>query len=214
VQVWGPRQAVWLIHRDAVAAFTLGRLPRDPKLRARVEALADDVLSGTAEPRHRAGAMSGRFLVRWDARTTEVRPIEPPDVDVEDARRDLANRFLDWFGDDMRAAFAGWAGITASDAAQTLESLPPRRLPSGPAAHGVRLLPLFDPYRYGEAPPAPHHQVVGTVLVRGRLAGTWRRQGAKIRLDLDERSDATIVVEEAERMAAPLGGPMTVTVTA
>lgn len=94
VQVWGPREAVWLIPLDAIAAFTLGRLPRDPERRRGIERVADEALRGGGDPGRRAGAATGRYLVRWDARTTELVPIAPPEMDVEDARRDLAHRYL------------------------------------------------------------------------------------------------------------------------
>jgi hypothetical protein len=210
VQVWGPRGAVWLVHRDAVAAFTLGRLPRDDAARRRRDALAEDLLAGADGPRFRAAAATGRFLVRWDARTTRILPVEPPDVDVEDARIDLARRFLAWFGEELRPRYAEWAGVGKQDAAETLRRLPPVELPARPAARGVRFLPLFDPYRYGGPQPGPHHAVLGTVLVDGRPAGTWTRQQHRIGITLDDPAHRDRVVTDAERLAQPLGRPVAV----
>ena len=207
VQVWGPRLAVWLIPREARAAFTLGRLPRDRSRQAELERLADDALRGAPDPARRAGAATGRYLVRWDARTTTLVPTDPPHVDPEDARRDLARRFLTWFGDTMRPRFARWAGIDEAEAAETLRHVaapppPPREL-----AKGVRLLPLFDPYMYGRrAPESTHRELPGTILVDGRIAGTWARQGRKVTLRPRSDRHADRLEEEAQRLTAPLGG--------
>lgn len=214
VQVWGPRLAVWLIPRDAVAAFTLGRLPRDPDAQRHLRRVADEALAGAPDPYRRQGAATGRYLIRWDARTTSIIPVDPPEVDPEDARRELARRFLTWFGDSMRPQFARWAGIDSTDAAETLRHVPPVRLPEAPAARGVRFLPMFDPYDFGRRRPTGHRELAGTLLVDGRPAGTWARQGRRLTVRPRRRGRLDEVEEEALRMAAPLGGNVTVTVAA
>jgi hypothetical protein len=213
-QVWGPRQAVWLVPRDAVAAFTLGRLPRDEARRRQIDRIADEALRGGKDPERRAGAATGRYLVRWDERTTELIPIEPPSVDVEAARRELALRYLRWFGEGMRARFAQWAGIEPGDARETLRHVPPVDLVSGPPATGVRLLPRFDPYGYGRpAPATPHRELVGTILVDGRREGTWARQARRVTLRPRTGRHLDRIEEEARRLEGPLGGRVTVATT-
>jgi len=212
VQVWGPRQAVWLVPRSGVAAFTLGRLPRDPDQVAHLEHVADEALRSRGRDRRqlRAAAATGRYLVRWDAHTTRVVEVEPPAVDPEDARRDLARRFLAWFGEAMRPAFARWAGVGDEDAEETLRHLPPSEAPpaTGPP-HGVRLLPLFDPYGWGRGWPTMHdRQLVGAVLVDGRKAGTWARQGRQVTVQLRSPRHLDVVEQEALALARPLGGPV------
>ena len=213
VQVWGPRRAVWLIPRDAVAAFTLGRLPRDAEACRRLHALADELLAGGSHPRLRAAAATGRFLLRWDTKTTTVIPARPPDADAEDARVELARRFLTWFGEEMRARFANWAGVGKRDAAESLRQVPRVELPTTPAPRGVRFLPLFDPFRYGERPPAPHHAVLGTVLVDGRTAGTWTRRQHRLGIRLNVAAHRDRALTEAETLEQPLGRPIAITFT-
>jgi hypothetical protein len=217
-QVWGPRGAAWLIPADAVAAFTLGRLPRDPAAQARLQRIAGDALAGAPDPARRAGAPTGRFLIRWDARTTTLIPVDPPDVDPEDARRDLARRYLSWFGESMRERFAHWAGISAADAAETMRhvppiSLPPISSPAGPKPAGVRLLPMFDPYMYGRDVPAyVQRTLAGTILVDGRVAGTWGRQQHKVTVRPRFRAHIARIEEEAHTLAGPIGRPVHVRV--
>lgn len=167
VQVWGPRGAVYVVPRQALAAFTIGRLPRDAR---RAEAILE--LGGRAarlladgRPRTqgelesqlgiergalRAVAASGRLLLRWDARTTTVFATPAPSTDPEAARLDLARRYLAWFGPATAAQLANWAGIDDRDAAATLEALGPQSELSAPStvADHVRLLPPGDPYLF------------------------------------------------------------------
>lgn len=213
-QVYGPRLAVWLIPRDAVAAFTLGRLPRDPDEARRLHRIADKALGGGPDPERRAGAATGRYLVRWDARTTVLVPTDPPEVDPEDARVDLATRFVSWFGDAMRPRFAQWAGVGEDDARETLRRVGPSPFPDEVPIEGVRLLPLFDPYMYGRPRPASEHkEVAGTILVDGRAAGTWARQGRKVTLRPRSKAHVERVEEEARLLSGPMGGAVSVTVS-
>ncbi len=210
-QVWGPRLAVWLIPRDAVAAFTLGRLPRDADHQRALQRLADAALAGAPDLERRAGAPTGRYLIRWDARRTRIIPTDPPDVDPEEARRDLAQRFLTWFGEGMRGHFASWAGIGDDDASETLRHVhvdhePPVSRP----VSGVRLLPLFDPYAYGRPRVRTEHpEVPGTLLVDGRAAGTWARQGRKVTVRAHPRVAPDRISAEVSLLSHPLGGPVT-----
>jgi hypothetical protein len=107
VQVWGPRMAVYVVPRADVAVFTLGRSPRDAQAMAALEAVARDP---TGDVRLlRPAAVTGRLHLRWDARTTVVLAADPGDADAEEARRELARRFLRWHGPATAAHFAAWA---------------------------------------------------------------------------------------------------------
>ncbi|MBO0681793.1 MAG: winged helix DNA-binding domain-containing protein [Candidatus Dormibacteraeota bacterium] len=191
-QVWF-RWADYVVPRQDFAVFTLGALPRaaDRAQALRVVASAvcellqgrplssREVRAGLPAVLSRAGhdhapeagillraaCVSGRYLIRWDARTVTVIPTGPPDMDAEDARRELATRFLGWHGPASAAQFARWAGMAREDAAETWTGLARELIPvslEGRArellardeealtraepAFGVRLLPMGDPY--------------------------------------------------------------------
>jgi hypothetical protein len=112
----------------------------------------------------RTSAAAARYLIRWDARTIAVLPVERPDADPEAARLELARRFLGWHGPATDAMFSRWASVSPPDAAQTWARLAPELVPvdvAGQARHvlardeealagarpadGVRLLPMGDP---------------------------------------------------------------------
>jgi DNA glycosylase AlkZ-like len=126
-----------------------------------------------------------------------------PDIDPETARAELLRRYLHCYGPSTRADFAAWLGVRAGDAMAwwslvqhemtqvecggtswiLTEDLDALR--SAPAPSGVRLLPPRDPYTQLRDRETildrKHHRHVwkpigepGTVLVDGRVAGTWR----------------------------------------
>src|SRR6266566_7412677 len=84
VQVWGPRGAVYVVPRDDVAVFTLGRSPRNPVLGAAVRAAAERARrafrSRQAQPERalsdrahgvnfrelRIASMTGAVRIEWD----------------------------------------------------------------------------------------------------------------------------------------------------
>jgi hypothetical protein len=191
VQVWF-RCADYVVPEADFGVFTLGALPRDPERSAALGAGADavsEVLAG--QPRRtgelaalpaalarrgldqalapglllRFAAATARYRIRWDARTVTVIPSEPPDLDPEEARLELARRFLGWHGPAAAGQFAKWAGVTRKDAAETWRRLAPELIPvavDGRARWllardeqalrgavpptGVRFLPQGDPY--------------------------------------------------------------------
>ena len=128
VQVWGPRYSAYVVPREDMAAFTLGRLPADARGRTRAEEIADRIeaflggrqLTATEIGRGlrihpnalRYAAPTGRILIRWDgARKPTVWTTPAPQIEPEAARLDLARRHLAFFGPTTPAAFAEWAGI-------------------------------------------------------------------------------------------------------
>lgn len=183
VQTWGPRYNVYAVGADDVAAFTLGRLPTDARRRSRAEDLAEelaDVLEDGEQPmseaartlghssnRLRYAAPTGRILIRWDgARQPTIRMAPAPTIDPVDARRELARRFLRFFGPASVESFAGWAGVNLTHARATFTDLDPSlaavATPLGDAmvlaedvdelsaasdaVSGTRLLPSGDAY--------------------------------------------------------------------
>jgi DNA glycosylase AlkZ-like len=200
VQIWF-RMADYVVPRRDVGVFTLGALPRDPEQRAALHDLADRVLR-VLDGQHRRSrevtaaipeldapgmgrlrqlSVTGKLNIRWDARTVTVLPAVRPDIDEEDARRELARRFLHWLGPASPSQLAKWAGIDRSDAETTWRALGRELVPvvttygtgmmlaadqervstvQGRAV-GARLLPLGDPYLYPHgglriAAPPPH----------------------------------------------------------
>jgi hypothetical protein len=183
VQVWGPRFSAYVVPARDLAVFTLGRLPYDAARRKSFEDLAgrlDAFLDGRTMTYGEAGrgmgihhnqlryaAPTGRVLIRWEgARQPTIWTVPPPDVDPDDARLELARRYLHIFGPGTAAGFGQWAGIRPANVRTTFDALVgsltpvrtpvgdawilPRdeasfRAPSGPAA-SARLLPSGDAY--------------------------------------------------------------------
>ena len=181
VQIWFRGGADYVVPRTDVGIFTLGSLPRsDEKVRAldeladRVHAFCEgktflvrDVSSALAlewPTFIRATAMTGRVHIRWDASNIWLIPVDRPELDPEDARLELARRFVHWFGPTTKKLMAKWTGVGPGDATKTwrgLErelvavdvggeerwSLSPDvdALMGAEPVEGVRLVPIDDP---------------------------------------------------------------------
>jgi hypothetical protein len=128
VQLWGPRFSAYVIPRQDIAVFSLGRLPEDSRglrravdIAERLDAFLDGrAMSATDIGRGlgihpyalRYAAPTGRVLIRWDgARQPTVWTVPAPEMNSTDARLELARRYLHVFGPTTAAAFAQWAGI-------------------------------------------------------------------------------------------------------
>jgi hypothetical protein len=122
------------------------------------------------DPFHpRASSTTGRVHIRWDASRIWLIPVERPALDPEDARRELARRFLRWLGPATAAGLARWTGVTPADARATWAAIEPeltaieldadvrdrRRfvltadldaLRTADPIEGSRLLPFDDPF--------------------------------------------------------------------
>ncbi len=181
VQIWGPRGADYVVPRSDVGVFTLGRLPRDDAQRNALERIADDihrVTNGRMTPTRdvsaalpelghliRASSITGRVNIRWDASKIWLIPATRPEVDVEEARLELARRFLRWFAPATRERFAWWSGVDDVDARETWSALSGElvevevagetrhvltadepKLRRATPVRGVRLLPHGDPF--------------------------------------------------------------------
>lgn len=183
VQLWGPRYNDYVVAARDLAVFSLGRLPAHPRRAQRAHDTATRLhahLAGRRLPFGEAGrgmgvpanslrygALTGRVLLRWDgARQPVVWTVPPPDIDATHARLELARRYLHVFGAATPAAFARWAGVSATDAASAFRDLAPEllavrtpigdawmlaadepamRAPATPPA-AARLLPAGDAY--------------------------------------------------------------------
>jgi Winged helix DNA-binding domain len=63
-------------------------------------------------------------LLSWDgARQPVVWTVPPPDMDPQQARLELARRYLQVFGPATAASFAAWAGIRFSEVGAAFERL-------------------------------------------------------------------------------------------
>jgi hypothetical protein len=181
VQIWFRGGADYIVPRADVGVFTLGSNPRDKERAAELERLADDIhrvtdgktllvrevyaLLDKVQPLAvRFSALTGRVHIRWDASNIWLIPAERPAIDPEDARRELARRFLHWLGPATKAGLARWTGVSPRDASATWRSIEHElaqvdvegearfmleadldALKTAKPIRGVRLLPLDDP---------------------------------------------------------------------
>jgi hypothetical protein len=189
VQIWFRGGADYIVPRDDVGIFTLGCLPRDEARIAQLERVADQIHAAAngartpvgevaaaighrsaADPFHpRVSSTTGRVHIRWDASRIWLIPVERPGIDPEDARRELARRFLHWLGPSTAAGLARWTGVKPADARATWAALEAELTPveldaevrdrkrfiltedldaleGGDPIEGARLLPFDDPF--------------------------------------------------------------------
>jgi hypothetical protein len=175
VQVWGPRGAVYVVLQGDAAIFTIGFLPRDPALRAKIETAANRAKKIFRPQKDgfeqeyfhglREASASGRIRIEWDGSRSRWWIVDPPAIDPEIARLELARRFLCSVGPGTPKEYAWWSGNTPRDARQTFQLLEPelaevnmegqsswilrrdlRALQNAVPTATVRLLPPGDPY--------------------------------------------------------------------
>ena len=175
VQVWGPRGAVYVVPKDDVAIFTIGFLPRDPALRRKFDTAANrakkifrpqkDRLTQEYFHGLREASASGTIRIEWDGSRTKWWIVNPPAIDPELARLELARRFLRSVGPASPEEYAWWSSNTLPDARQTFQFLENelaevllkgrrswilrrdlRALKDAVPTDTVRLLPPGDPY--------------------------------------------------------------------
>lgn len=166
---------------------------------------------------------------------TAERWIGPEKVEADDALDHLVRRYLAGFGPAPCTDIASWAGLKAVDLVPALERLSLRRfrdkdgkelldlprapLPDPKTPAPVRFLPTWDAVllvharRTGVLPErfrllifsTKQPQSVGTFLVDGAVAGTWRSDGGRVHVQPFERLDSAVLRElrdEAEQLAA------------
>jgi hypothetical protein len=167
---------------------------------------------------------AGRSYALFDERVPPGRP-RPRD----EALAELAARYVAGHGPATLADFVWWSGLTVADARAALASFVPP--PDEPGVHRPRrafLLPNYDEYIVGYADRAAlldpgasalernvlfHH----TVVVDGRVAGTWRRTIGPRRVALDAigfapftATQRRLIEEAAGRYGQFLGRPVEV----
>ena len=139
VQVWGPRYSVYVIPLPDLAVFTLGRYPDDARGRRVAEEMAASMATvlGDSRPSDRDvmqalgvgngiryAAPTGTILIRWEgARAPTIWTVPRPDVDPDEARLELARRYLHVLGPTTPAAFAEWAGISPAGGRAAFDAL-------------------------------------------------------------------------------------------
>lgn len=140
VQLWGPRFNAYVVAARDRGIFTLGRLPADATGRHRAEDTAARLhafLDGRRMRYDEAGrglglhpnalryaAPTGTVLLRWEgARLPEIWTVPRPEIDPQDARLELARRYLHIFGPATPPGFAKWAGIGSADARTAFSAL-------------------------------------------------------------------------------------------
>ena len=185
VQIWGPRFSAYVVPKQDVALFSVARMPESERGRRRALDMADRVVAfldgrkllateigrglGIHPNEIRYAAPTGRLRIRWDgARKPTVWAVPAPRTTPEDARSEVARRFLHAFGPSNAGAFAQWAGIKPPVGEAAFDSLAgslvPVRTPigeawileedeaalrtsrTGAASPQVRLLPSGDPF--------------------------------------------------------------------
>jgi hypothetical protein len=170
VQVWGPRNSVYVVPDRDRAVFTLGRLPDDPKERRDAEDIAAllrkrvrdrRVPSGQAAEsigvnhlRMRFASVTGTVLIRWDgAREPTVWVVPKPEIDPSRARLELARRYLHVLGPATPTAFQRWVSMSKAAAVATFEALGKALVPvRTPAGDGWILAPDEAAFREPEGP--------------------------------------------------------------
>lgn len=93
---------------------------------------------GTHGNNLRYAALTGTLAIRWEgARRPTVWTVPPPEIEREEATRELARRYLHIFGPATPQGFAKWGAIGARIAVQTFDDLGAEllavRTPSGDA---------------------------------------------------------------------------------
>jgi hypothetical protein len=174
VQIWGPRFSTYVVAKRDLAVFTLSRLPDESGQRKRILDIAARLQSALAGrrllqeaaaramgARHpnelRYAAPTGTVMIYWDgARQPTIWSVPTPAMDPQEARLELARRYLHMFAPSTPEAFATWAGIgrfSGIDAFETLgKSLTRVRTTIGEAWILSRDAPLF---RTAPGPAAP-----------------------------------------------------------
>lgn len=195
IQLWGPRYSVYVVAARDRAIFTLGRRADGAKARLG-EALADRLQArlgdgrmpfgeagralGVEPNRLRYAAPTGRVLLRWDgARQPTIWIAPPPDVDPEQARLELARRYLHVFGPATPRAFATWAGIAARQGIAIFEALGSERtrvrMPIGRPGSWPGTRPRCVPRRARRRPPDCSPAATPTPCSRAPTASCWSR---------------------------------------
>jgi hypothetical protein len=173
VQLWGPRHSVFVVAAKDIAVFSLAVFPDDARGRQRAEDVAKRLrehLNGRrisyADAGHAIGvnpnslryaSPTGTVLIRWEgARRPTIWTVQAPAMDPQDARLELARRYLHIYGPATPEAFGWWSGIGARYAAATFDQLQKTLTPVKTPIGDAWILATDDPaFRAAAASPAP-----------------------------------------------------------
>lgn len=173
VQVWGPRFSAYVVAERDLAIFTLGRLPEGGAKREQGEDLAArlrDLLGGQRMSYAEAGralgvnpnqlryaAPTGTVVMRWEgARRPEIWTVPAPDVDPQEARLELARRYLHVFGPTTPESFRRWAGIGRRSGPAIFDALESELTAVQTPIGGAWILAADEPaFLTDPGPPAP-----------------------------------------------------------
>jgi hypothetical protein len=135
-QSYSPRGAVYVLPKRDLGIFTIGRLPLAEEHRRPIEQAADEIcrlLAGEerrgGHPDLRTACASGRLTLRWTTSALYAREVPRPEVDFEEAHRELCRRHVQAFGPTTPAAYAWWSGLSPRDAREVWQWLAPELLP-------------------------------------------------------------------------------------
>ena len=173
VQLWGPRFSAYVVAARDRAVFTLGRYPEDARGRQVAEDLADRVEGflngrrmrydeaghalGVHPNRLRYAAPTGTVLMRWEgARQPQIWTVPRPELDLYEARIELARRYFHVFGPTTPLAFAEWAGIAVKEGRTAFEGLAREMTPVRTPIGDAWILTTDEPsFRAAPSPAAP-----------------------------------------------------------
>jgi hypothetical protein len=174
VQLWGPRFQVYVVAREDLPFFSIGRLPDDAKGRRKAEDLAARLgahLDGRTTLTYgeaglglgvhpnslRYAAATGTVVIRWaGARAPTIWTVPAPDITSTAARLELARRYLHVSGPTTADAFTKWAGIGREQGRAAFEALRASLLPvRSPIGDAWILASDEAAFRAPEGPTAP-----------------------------------------------------------
>lgn len=192
VQVWGPRFSAYVVGDDDRAPFTLGRLPASGAGRERAfdtaKRLADFLDGRTmsyaeagrgmeiAPNMLRYGALTGTVLIRWEGFGRPlISSVPAPDVTEDEARSELARRFLHALGPATTDDFARWAGVRPAAARAAFAALDDESIGVTTPVGDAAALATDEPSLRAESDPEPHVHLLPSGDVYFLLWGVARQ---------------------------------------
>ena len=173
LQVWGPRYSAYVIPAIDRAVFTLSRMPDDERGRQRAEAAAERIRKSIGDARvghHdigekmginpnvlRYGTATGEIAIRWEgARQPTIWMLPRPSTSPEEARFEMARRYLHVFGPTNATRFAEWAGISERAGMAALDALATETTAVESPSASALILSADEPtFRQAPGQPAP-----------------------------------------------------------
>lgn len=172
IQLWGPRYSAYTVAAVDRALFSLSRLPDRGKALERAETVAANLAGfldgrkmgyrdagdgmGVPPNRLRYAATTGTVVMRWyGARQPVIWSVPRPAISPEDARADLARRYLHVFGPADADSFTEWAGIASRQGVAAFEALGDSLLPVRTPVGESWILAVDEPAFLADAGPEP-----------------------------------------------------------